>query len=69
MRHLVLTVETQQTTLSVPSSRHCTAYECDEYPLELVAEYAVDNEVNRTINGHQKVICLCQRMILMSKML
>ena len=41
----------------------------EKYSFELVAEDAVDDEVNRTVNGDQEVISLCQRMILMSKML
>ena len=43
--------------------------EAEKYSFKLVAEDAVDDEVNGTVNGDQEVISLCQRVILMSKML
>ena len=43
--------------------------EAEKYSFKLVAEDAVDDEVNGTVYGDQEVISLCQRVILMSKML
>ena len=51
------------------SATNKSTKKAEKYSFELVAEDAVDDEVNRTVNGDQEVISLRQRVILMSKML
>ena len=45
------------------------AQEAQEDSLEFVAENAVNDEVDGAVDGDEEVISLCQRMILMTKML
>ena len=51
------------------SATNKSTKKAEKYSFELVAEDAVDDEVNRAVDGDQEVISLRQRVILMSKML
>ena len=60
----------KQLRLSWQVASACQAAEhLEENPLELLAKDAVDDEVNRTVDGDKKVVCLCERMVHAAKML